>query len=50
MDSFKRDWEDPARRGNLIVGLLDSFGMMLLMGIITALYGEDKVNNMANED
>jgi hypothetical protein len=34
----------------LIVGLLDSFGMMILMGMITALYGEDTVNNMASED
>jgi hypothetical protein len=30
--------------------LLDSFGMMLLMGIINALYGEDTVNGMASED
>ena len=50
LTTFKRDWEDPIRRGNLIVGLLDSFGMMLLMGIITALYGEETVNNMASED
>lgn len=47
---FKRNWENPIKRGRLIVGLLDSFGMMLLMGIITALYGEDTVNDMANQD
>lgn len=49
-DEFRRNWENPIKRGRLIIGLLDSFGMMLLMGLITALYGEDTVNDMANQD
>ena len=37
-------------RGQFISGLLDSFGMMVLIGIINAIFGEDVTNNMANQD
>ena len=37
-------------RGQFISGLLDSFGMMLLIGVINALFGEDVTNNMATQD
>lgn len=50
IDEFKRNWEDPMLRGQFISGLLDSFGMMVLIGIINAIFGEDVTNNMANQD
>lgn len=50
LDEFKRNWDDPMLRGQFISGLLDSFGMMLLIGVINALFGEDVTNNMATQD
>lgn len=50
IDEFRRNWEDPMLRGQFISGLLDSLGMMLLIGVINALFGEDVTNNMATQD
>ena len=48
-DEFRKHWEDPILRGQFIVGLMDTFGMYILIGIINMLFGEEMVTDRASQ-
>lgn len=50
LDTFKRNWENPIKRGQFMNGLADAFGLMLFAGFIKLLFGEDVVNNRKEQD
>lgn len=37
-------------RGQLLNGLMDTLGCMILLGIIRLVYGEDTINNKEDQD
>ncbi len=50
MESFRRHWEDPITRGQLINGLFDTLGMLLFAGLVQLVFGEDVVNNREQQN
>jgi len=47
---FKKHWDDPIMRAQLINGLLDSLGMYIFMGFVKLLFGEDTVKSKNSQN
>ncbi len=49
-EGFRKLWNNPIDRGQLLNGLMDTLGLMLFLALIKIAYGEDVISNKSDQD